>query len=349
MFVKLLAMKTKSSEAKDGDGRNNTPRALYHVYQKLNYLRRLIAEADYPNATDLSKKMEISVRTVKRYLDNLRECGAPLANDRKKGGYYFTDPFWQLPPMQLSEGDLLAFFIAEQSLKSAGQTGEAAQLRQSLSRLASFLPTEVSINLTALASGVSFQNLPFAAAPPETLALLTESAVNQQSITFDYYSPHSRKPSTRTADVLLLHNFAGDWFAICFDYLRNDTRDFHAGRMSNVKLTENTFEVPPGWNAGEYLKTGFYMMRGGHLVNVEIHFDEFQAQWIRERQFFHPDEKRQDLPDGSLRLSFRIGEKGLEAVARFCLTYAGHCRAEQPIRLREIVREKLLKGLNLHQ
>lgn len=91
------------------------------------------------------------------------------------------------------------------------------------------------------------------------------------------------------------------------------------------------------------------MMRGGKLVTVEIHFDVYQSQWIRERQHFHPDERREDLPDGSLRLLFKIGEKGLEAVARFCLTYAGHCRAEKPKKLKEIVREKLLKGLNLHQ
>ena len=156
-------------------------RALYHVYHKLHALRDIIAGGIYPNAARLAGELEISRRTVMRYLDNLRECAAPLENDRKKGGYYFTDPFWQLPPMQLSEGDLLAFFIAEQALKSAGQTAEAAQLRKSLSRLASFLPNEVSINLTALAAGVSFQTLPFAAAPPETLALLTESAVNQQS------------------------------------------------------------------------------------------------------------------------------------------------------------------------
>lgn len=58
------------------------------------------------------------------------------------------------------------------------------------------------------------------------------------------------------------------------------------------------------------------MMRGGKMVTVEIHFDEFQPQWIRERQFFHPDEQRDDLPDGSLRLKFKVGEQGLEAVAR---------------------------------
>ncbi|CAN5385591.1 WYL domain-containing transcriptional regulator [soil metagenome] len=340
-------MKNKNS-VKSKTSSNQPPRALFHVYQKLDHLRDLIAAGDYPNAARLAEKMEISLRTVNRYLDNLRECGAPLANDRRQGGYYFTDPFWQLPPMKLSEGDLLAFFIAEQALKSAGQTAEAAQLRKSLSRLASFLPNEVSINLTVLATGISFQHLPFAAAPPETLTLLTESAINQQSIAFDYYSPHNREHTTRKANVLLLHNFAGDWFAVCYDWGKADTRDFHVGRMSNVKLLDNSFEIPMNWNAEEYLKTGFFMMRGGKLVTVEIHFDAHRAQWIRERGNFHPDEQREDLPDGSLRLSFKVGELGLEAVARFCLQYAGHCRVEKPEKLKNIVREKLQRGLNLH-
>src|SRR4051812_34558868 len=99
---------------------HESPRVLYHVYHKLNSLRGLIAAGDYPNAARLAAKMEVNVRTVKRCLDNLRECGAPLKNDRRRGGYYFTDPYWQFPAMQLSEGDLLAFFIAEQSLKLMG-------------------------------------------------------------------------------------------------------------------------------------------------------------------------------------------------------------------------------------
>ncbi len=108
-------MKMKSLNS-DFDSAIKTPRTLYHVYRKLNQLRELIARNDYPNADHLAEKMEISLRTVKRYLDHLRKCGAPLDNNRKRGGYFFTDPFWQLPSMRLSEGDLLAFFIAEQSL-----------------------------------------------------------------------------------------------------------------------------------------------------------------------------------------------------------------------------------------
>ena len=324
-------------------------RGHFHSYLKITAIQRIIAGQSYPTAAEIGERAEISRRSVFRYLDDLRDLNAPLDYDRRRKGYYFTDPHWQLPPFNLSEGDLLAFFIAEQALKSAGQTAEAARLRQSLSRLASFLPNEVSINLTALATGISFEHLPFASVPPETLTLLTTAAINHRSLSFDYYSPHNREHTTRRAGVLLLHNFAGDWFAVCWDLGKKEYRDFHAGRMSQVRLLNEYFDVPTDWNAEEYLKTGFYMMRGGNLVTVEIHFDAFQAQWIRERQFFHPDERREELPDGSLRLSFRIGEQGLAAVARFCLTYAGNCRVEKPLILKEIVREKLQKGLNLHQ
>jgi len=69
---------------------------------------------------------------------------------------------------------------------------------------------------------------------------------------------------------------------------------------------------------------------------------------MRERQAFHPEEQREELPDGSLRLSFQIGSNGLAAVARFCLTYAAHCRVERPAALRKIVREQLLLALEQH-
>ncbi len=90
------------------------------------------------------------------------------------------------------------------------------------------------------------------------------------------------------------------------------------------------------------------MYRGGRLTEVSILFDAYQAQWISEKSFIHPSETREPQPDGSLRLKFEIGERGLEAVARFCLKYAGNCRVETPQKLRRIMREKLEKCLSMH-
>lgn len=308
-----------------------------------------IARCSYPNIKRLASILDVNERTVKRDLAVLRDSlNAPLKFDRRRKGYCFTIEGWQLPPQRLDEGDLLSFFIAENALKFTGQTPYALKLKSSLAKIASLLPEEVSVSLQSLGESVSFQNLPYLSIDPKLLNTVASCAISQRTVEFDYYSPHSQRRSHRRADVHLLHNFAGDWFAISFDHQSGQFRDFHLGRMSNLRETDCFFEKQKNWNAEDYLHTGFSMMRGGRLTEVIIHFDAYQAQWIRERSFFHPDEIREHLTDGSLRLSFKIGENGLDAVARFCLTYAGHCRAEKPAKLRQLVREKLEKGLALH-
>lgn len=325
-------------------------RVYLAAMRRLRSIDRELAGSAFPNAGRLASLLGVTARTVKRDIAFMRdELGAPIKFSRRRGGYFYALEGWRLPPVRLGEGDLLAFFIAENALRQTGHTAESLKLKHALTRLASLLPEEVSINLATLGENVSFQNLPFLSADPQILQRIAQSAASQETIEFEYYSPHKRERSQRRADVHLLHNFMGDWYAIAYDYLRDDFRDFHVGRISNLRETGQSFELRKNWHADDYLRRGFFMMRGGRLTTVEIHFDAYQAQWIRERQFFHPDERREDLPDGSLRLSFKIGEKGLEAVARFCLTYSGNCRVEKPAKLRELVREKLQKGLNLHQ
>lgn len=317
-------------------------RAFYRLYE----IDKQIRTGDFPGVRRLAENLSVNERTIKRDLAVMRDSfNAPIIYDRKRRGFRYAETGWMLPLTRLSEGDLLAFFIAENTLRLTGHTPEALQLKHSLAKIASLLPEEISINLATLGENIRFQNLPFVSVEPKILQTLARFAIFQQSVEFDYYSPHTQKHTHRIADIHLLHNFAGDWYAVSFDHNSQDFRDFHIGRMSNLKETNKFFERKNDWNAEDYLKRGFFMMRGGRLTTVEIHFDAYQAQWIRERNYFHPEEKREELPDGSLRLSFKIGEQGLEAVARFCLTYAGNCRVEKPKKLREIVKGKIERAI----
>lgn len=325
-------------------------RAHLRAQQRLTLIHEEIRQGKFPNSATLARRLEISTRTAKRAIEFLRdELNAPLKYEPKQRGYRYLEPGWQLPPVALTEGDLLAFFIAENALRSTGHTPEALRLKTALGKLATLLPAQISVNLTTLGENVSFQNLPFAAADPQVLTKLSQAAINREIVEFDYYSPHRQAPSHRRAGVLTLHNFAGDWFAICLDCDKNAERDFHVGRMKNLRETAQPFEPPKNWSAEEYVRTGFFMMRGGKPTTVEILFDAHQAQWMRERQAFHPDERREEIPDGSFKLSFKIGEDGLEAVARFCMTYADHCKVLNPPRLKQLIREKLTKGLEINR
>lgn len=316
---------------------------------RIQDIHREIERGTYPSISSMAEKFGVSTRTIKRDLAMLQdEMHAPLVYDRKRKGFRYANPGWSPPLQRMTEGDLLAFFIAEQALKFTGQAEEASLLRRTLAKMASMFPEELSVNLAVLGENASFENLPNSAYDAELLNQLALASMTQETVRFEYFSPHTGQRTERTADVHLLHNFAGDWYAVCWDQNAQDFRDFHCGRISKLKNTGYSFEKQKGWSRDEYLSKGFYMTRGGRSTTVSILFDSYQAQWIRERGSFHPNERREELPDGSLRLIFSIGQNGLEAVARFCMTYAGNCVAEKPKKLREMIRERSRKAFDAH-
>lgn len=325
-------------------------RVYLRALERVSKLHIEISCGRFPSVSQLARHVEVTERTIKRDITFLRdELGAPLLYDRKRRGFTYAEPGWTMPPVKFSEGDILAFFIAENALRLSGQTPEALRIRGALAKLAALLPDQVSISIAALGESVSFANAAFESSEPETLQLLASAAASCITVEFDYYAQYRQQTERRRVDPYLLHNFSGDWYAISYDHERGAMRDFHVGRISNLALTNDPFTINRRiWNKDDYLAKGFQMMRGGRLTSVSILFDQYQAQWIRSRQAFHPQEIKETLADGSLRLSFKIGQNALEAVARFCLTYAGHCVAEKPKKLRRIVRERLEAGLELN-
>lgn len=317
-------------------------RVYLRAVERIHRIHKEIASGGYPNVQRLAKILCVNERTIKRDIAFLKESFlAPIHFDRKHNGYTYSDIQWTMPLQTLSEGELLAFFVAEYGLRLIGQSDHAQKLKNALSKLAVLLPEKVSIDLFALSEAMNFEDRPIVSIAPSTLQCVTLAAIAGEQLEFTYFSPYKQESSRRTADVHLVHNYAGDWYAISYDHKARDFRDFHIGRISDIRPTGRSFEPQKGWNKEEYLRRGFSMTRGGRLTTVEIVFDSYQAQWMRERQKFHPDETREELPDGSLRIRFKVGEAGLEAVARFCLQYAGNCIAEKPKKLREIIMQKL--------
>ena len=58
---------------------------------------RLVNLSKYPNRYSFSSDYEVSDRTVARDIEYLRDMlGAPLAYNRARNGYYYSEP-WNLP------------------------------------------------------------------------------------------------------------------------------------------------------------------------------------------------------------------------------------------------------------
>lgn len=334
---------------KSGQSSHSEKRVHQRALFRLHRLCEEIQRRRFPTKAMLAAALEMNPRTIQRDLAALRhDYKAPLEFDRAHRGFYFSDPKWRLPNLTLTEGELLSFFIAERMLRRLSEATEVQLVRGALNNLAALLPQEVSVDLTALEQAISFAPEPAADVSPETLRRLTEAATHRETLRIEYFSPYHNERTAREVNVLLVHNWIGEWYAICWDPGKQAYRDFHAGRISNIARTRRHFEPPPDWNPQEYLKKGFGMFRGGRDVTVEIEFDAFQSRYARERKF-HETEKQKQLKDGRLRLTFETTEAALEQVARWLMQYGEHAVALRPAKLREMMKERLQRTMKLYK
>src|ERR1700730_13991448 len=114
-------------------------------------LRRLVALDDmvrkgsYPNATSAALDLEVHPRTIARDLDFLRNSwGAPLEFSHAHNGYFYSDRDYSLPLQRLSEGELIALFLAERVMQQYKNTPYAKDLATAFHKLTLALPDDVT-------------------------------------------------------------------------------------------------------------------------------------------------------------------------------------------------------------
>ena len=251
------------------------------LWRACNSSREEISAGHCPSLLqDLAVSTGRTARTIKRDVRALRaDFKAPLLYDRQRKGFRYTEQGSRiLPQARFSEGELLAFFTAHHVMHALAQNPEATLLQNALAKLATFLPKQVTFNPNTIRTALTFEATPHVMVEPYLLQTLTHAALTQRTLSVQYYSQHRNELTERRIDVLHLHNFTGDWYAIAFDHRSQEVRDFHVGRIRHLQETNTFFTPPPDWSADAHLRRGFSMMRGGRLTTVSLVFDAYQAR-----------------------------------------------------------------------
>lgn len=294
----------------------------------------------FPNARKIADHFEISPKTAQRTLDLMRDqMKLPLEYSAAERGWYYSEPTFGLPAIELTEGDLVAILLAEKLSRQYRGTALGPMVEQAFAGVLGAMTNTISVDLNALAEAYSFEAAATSELDVELFRRLGRAAIERRRIEMHYFTASSGELKWRRADPLHLRNYLGDWYLIAWDHLRREVRDFHAGRIRELKVLEEQFEWPAGFELEAYLNSGFGMIRGRQPVEVEIIFDEYQARWMRERGSFHPTEEREELPGGELKVRMQV--TALDGVKRFVLQYGRHARVVRPEELRVQILEEV--------
>jgi predicted DNA-binding transcriptional regulator YafY len=115
----------------------------------LRLLSLLQTHRYWPGA-ELADRLEVSVRTLRRDIDRLRELGYPVEASRGVDGGYQLAPGAALPPLVLDDEEAVALAVGLQTAAQGGVAGIAESSVRALAKVVQVMPPRLRHRVDAL-------------------------------------------------------------------------------------------------------------------------------------------------------------------------------------------------------
>jgi predicted DNA-binding transcriptional regulator YafY len=195
--------------------------------RRLLALDRMIRSGEFPNARTAAAELEVCRRTVLRDIDFLRDSwGAPVEFCPRRNGFYYRGTDYALPLLRLTEGELLALFLAERLMQQYRGTPYERDLATAFFKLTSQLPDEVSVDLSHLDEAFSIRPSPVAAGDMRRFRQVVRAVRQGRRLELVYWTASRDEECKRVVDPYHLTSAGGDWYLVAYCHLREDVRMF---------------------------------------------------------------------------------------------------------------------------
>lgn len=231
-------------------------RAYNISYSRILFIDKEIAEGHYPNANQLSKKYEVSVRTIKRDLAYMRDVlHVPIQYDSSKKGHYYTDNTFRLPAINANLDSIFSVAIAHKLLEVYKDTPIYSRIKTTLDNLDSHLLVFDENDDLWLNGKIAFlHNESSTNIKPEIWQTITSAMVQNKCISFYYnngYDKDYNKNSIKLAPYQIVFKL-GIWYLIGYSNTEDKVIKYSLGRIENAKMLDDDFKIPTDY---EYIKS----------------------------------------------------------------------------------------------
>jgi predicted DNA-binding transcriptional regulator YafY len=179
---------------------------------------------------ELSDRLGVSPRTVRRDVDRLRELGYPVDTSRGTGGGYQLSAGTRIPPLLLDDDEAVAIAVGLRTAAGGHVAGIEETSVRALAKLEQVLPARLRERVNALGAVIVPMVGGGSTVDPEVLTLLAVACRDHLRVRLDYTS-HSGQTSTRTVEPYRLVHTGRRWYLVAWDPDRADWRHFRVDRI----------------------------------------------------------------------------------------------------------------------
>ncbi len=249
---------------------------------------------------ELTERLGVSARTLRRDVDRLRSLGYPVDATPGTGGGYRLAAGAHLPPLLLDDDEAVAIAVGLRSAASASIDGMEDTAVRALAKLEQVLPDRLRRRVLAVHTNVA--SLQWSDGPvvdAEALAVLALACRDHEQVRFDYRRRDGDEAS-RLVEPHQLVSTGRRWYLVGWDVRRDDWRTFRLDRLERARPAGMRCAPRdlPGGDAADFVAQSIRSMPQPAWAVLEI-----------------------DAPVEEVRGALHWGETRIDEVAR------GRCRA----------------------
>ncbi len=304
---------------------------MYHPTTRVLTVLELLQARGRLSGPELAERLEVDLRTVRRYVTMLQDLGIPVEAVRGRHGGYRLRPGFRLPPLIFSDDEALALTMGLLSARRLGLVTDATTAEGALAKLERVLPPDVRARVAAVQETLTIDQVRSDSIPTTTTVMALAAAVHESRRVFMRYASARGEDSERRVDPYGLVHMVGRWYAPGFCHLRADLRLFRLDRISAIEILDEGFERPEGFDPLAFVQDALAVVPGAWHVEAVL-----ATSLERAREAVLPHEATLEPSDDGVII--RLNVECLDAAARYLIRLGYPFIVRQPEELRAFLR-----------
>ena len=184
----------------------------------------------YWSGADLSERLEVTSRTLRRDVDKLRTLGYPIHSTTGAEGGYRLGAGSEMPPLLLDDEEAVAVALGLRHAATGSVEGVQEASVRALLKIEQILPPRLARRVAALQTVVVSAPSQEPAIDARTLSTIAGACRDCEMLRFQYRD-HAGAATARTVEPHRLVHTGRRWYLVAWDSGRKDWRTFRVDRM----------------------------------------------------------------------------------------------------------------------
>ncbi len=191
-------------------------------------------------ARDVAKRFDISIRTVYRDIETLKNSGIPIYTIEGKG--YSLVEGYRLPPVMFTEQEANALITAAELISKNKDKSLIENHCNAIAKIKAVMKYSNKDKTTLLSERIAFFSNFKRETTSDNLSLIQTAITNQNLLKITYQSISKAEITERLIEPYAIYHSRENWILISFCRLRNDFREFRLDMIKTIVLLNEKFE-----------------------------------------------------------------------------------------------------------